>query len=207
MKNNTKPIESNNFRSKSARIAIQKRWKNYDLHKQPDGCKETHKTCSKCMVCMPTRLFSAKNGAKFGVAAWCKKCMYAYQKKNRTKDTETLERYRGYARNYWKNPERKKIANAKQLDRHHKLRLEVLLAYGGQCQCCQEKRHKFLAIDHVDPKTKQGKRECGTALYRKCKLQNYPEQFQILCHNCNMAKGLYGECPHTEEKRQLCKKH
>lgn len=25
---------------------------------------------------------------------------------------------------------------------------------------------------------------------------NYPNGFQVLCHNCNMAKGFYGKCPH-----------
>ena len=27
---------------------------------------------------------------------------------------------------------------------------------------------------------------------------NFPKGFQILCHNCNVAKGLYGECPHEK---------
>ena len=26
---------------------------------------------------------------------------------------------------------------------------------------------------------------------------NFPEGFQLLCNNCNLAKGFYGECPHT----------
>jgi hypothetical protein len=25
---------------------------------------------------------------------------------------------------------------------------------------------------------------------------NYPPDFQILCYNCNCAKGVYGYCPH-----------
>jgi hypothetical protein len=24
----------------------------------------------------------------------------------------------------------------------------------------------------------------------------FPSGFRTLCHNCNMAKGLYGTCPH-----------
>ena len=27
---------------------------------------------------------------------------------------------------------------------------------------------------------------------------NSPKGFQILCHNCNMAKGFYGKCPHQK---------
>ena len=29
----------------------------------------------------------------------------------------------------------------------------------------------------------------------------YPKDgYQLLCHNCNCAKGWYGACPHTEER-------
>lgn len=27
---------------------------------------------------------------------------------------------------------------------------------------------------------------------------NYPKGFQVLCHNCNLAKGFYGKCPHQK---------
>ena len=27
-------------------------------------------------------------------------------------------------------------------------------------------------------------------------VNDYPDGFQVLCHNCNMAKGIYGKCPH-----------
>ena len=30
------------------------------------------------------------------------------------------------------------------------------------------------------------------------KKNNFPKGFQILCHNCNVAKGIYGECPHEK---------
>jgi hypothetical protein len=28
---------------------------------------------------------------------------------------------------------------------------------------------------------------------------NFPDGFQVLCHNCNMSIGLYGYCPHQTE--------
>lgn len=31
------------------------------------------------------------------------------------------------------------------------------------------------------------------------KTNGYPDGFQTLCHNCNMAKGFYGICPHKEK--------
>ena len=27
---------------------------------------------------------------------------------------------------------------------------------------------------------------------------NFPKGFQILCHNCNSAKAVYGKCPHEK---------
>ena len=32
---------------------------------------------------------------------------------------------------------------------------------------------------------------------------NYPEGFQVLCSNCNFAKGKYGSCPHTWEDKNI----
>ena len=34
-------------------------------------------------------------------------------------------------------------------------------------------------------------------MYQWLKANSYPDGFQILCFNCNCAKGAYGECPHT----------
>jgi hypothetical protein len=36
----------------------------------------------------------------------------------------------------------------------------------------------------------------------KCKKEynEFPDGFQVLCHNCNLAKGYYGECPHNSLK-------
>ncbi len=36
----------------------------------------------------------------------------------------------------------------------------------------------------------------GSVLYSWLKKQGYPPGFQVLCHNCNLAKGYYGACPH-----------
>jgi hypothetical protein len=28
----------------------------------------------------------------------------------------------------------------------------------------------------------------------------YPDTFQLLCHNCNLARGFYGTCPHQRHR-------
>jgi hypothetical protein len=79
------------------------------------------------------------------------------------------------------------------------LRAEVIQHYGGCCACCGETEIKFLAIDHLNGGGVAHRRKLGgggQAIYRWIRNNSYPEGFQVLCHNCNTAKGLYGICPH-----------
>ena len=69
------------------------------------------------------------------------------------------------------------------------------------CNCCKEKfSHEFLAIDHIYGRKSMGhKREFGGKdLYNWIIKNKFPDTVQVLCHNCNMAKGLYGKCPHEK---------
>ena len=88
--------------------------------------------------------------------------------------------------------------------KHIDLRMQILTHYGGNppiCKCCGEKEIKFLAIDHIDGFGNAHKRKVGHSdkFYNWIKKNNYPPTLQILCHNCNMAKGFYGKCPHQEK--------
>ena len=82
------------------------------------------------------------------------------------------------------------------------LRSEVLSHYGGACACCGESEPKFLGLDHIDGGGTKHRNELGLrgdAVYGWAKREGYPPIFQVLCHNCNMAKGFYGSCPHGDE--------
>jgi len=72
--------------------------------------------------------------------------------------------------------------------------------YGGKCTCCGETRYEFLAFDHINGSGNKHRRELKGAkrIQQWLKENNYPEGFRILCHNCNLAKGFYGRCPHEE---------
>ena len=37
-------------------------------------------------------------------------------------------------------------------------------------------------------------------LFSILKRKGFPEGYQTLCHNCNLAKGFYGQCPHEQER-------
>lgn len=87
----------------------------------------------------------------------------------------------------------------KERERKRQCRLAALEAYGKVCTCCGEATYEFLAIDHIDGGGKEHRRQLnGTRLEVWLKQNNYPSGFQVLCHNCNMAKGFYGTCPHKK---------
>lgn len=91
-----------------------------------------------------------------------------------------------------------------QKDYQTRLRVDAIEHFGGKCACCGETEPDFLAIDHINNDGAEHRKEIGSdgrALYLWLRRNNYPEGFQVLCHNCNMAKGLYGICPHQERRK------
>ena len=107
---------------------------------------------------------------------------------------------------YWKNVKKESkrhrdyiLRNKEKIkENNKKLRLNALTYYGGnppKCNCCGEKEIKFLTIDHINGGGYQHTKRVGS-IYKWLERNNYPLGFQILCWNCNCAKGLYGKCPH-----------
>ncbi len=71
------------------------------------------------------------------------------------------------------------------------------------CRCCGENFDiDFLSVDHIDGRTHLAKDEKhlrANLLNVWLKKNNFPDGFQILCHNCNFAKGMKknnNKCPH-----------
>lgn len=80
------------------------------------------------------------------------------------------------------------------------LRAEGLAHYGGKCACCGEKTDQFLGIDHMEGGGNKHRATMGrVSIYYWLKKNDYPKGFQVLCHNCNLAKGFYGICPHQSK--------
>jgi hypothetical protein len=78
------------------------------------------------------------------------------------------------------------------------LRLKVVAIYGGRCVCCGEIEPDFLSLDHINNdggQQRSGGNRSGSALY-KYALKERPQDLQLLCYNCNCARGHYGVCPH-----------
>ena len=114
--------------------------------------------------------------------------------------------------------EKAKKRHAKHKVRRDSLRQSVLLGYSKRhsnsdipsCNCCGENSHtEFLAIDHV-----LGRKQMDSVpelvkigyssklkdyfLYEWIVDNNFPEGFQILCHNCNQSKAntKHNSCIH-----------
>ena len=104
-----------------------------------------------------------------------------------------LVRRKAYNEEYRKRPEN--IARVASLRRG--LRQKVIDMYGGKCNCCGETQFEFLAIDHVNGGGRQERETLSSwQLVNKVYKLNGSPEYQILCHNCNSAKGWWGECPH-----------
>ena len=83
-------------------------------------------------------------------------------------------------------------------------RLEVLARYGGTCACCGEDRFVMLTIDHVFGDGALHRKALmsasrsahhGAMIYRWLINNGFPPGFQVLCRNCQAAKGQQSECP------------
>jgi len=105
-----------------------------------------------------------------------------------------------------KDPEKRKAyQKAHQKIWSQRVRLEVLTHYSGgtpQCACCEESRLEFLCIDHIDgggAKHRKAIKTVGVGFYYWLRRNNYPSGYRVLCHNCNMSRGIYGYCPHERE--------
>ena len=106
----------------------------------------------------------------------------------------------------YSDEERKQRRNVIRNKYHKSCRKCVIDHYGGKCACCGENHIEFLAIDHIhgdgnqDRKEKGGNTKLMFFLFREMKEgRDYKDQYQILCHNCNLSLGFYGYCPHNKE--------
>jgi hypothetical protein len=84
-----------------------------------------------------------------------------------------------------------------------KKRSSIMSHYGAKCSCCGETNMSYLTVDHINNDGAEHRKQVTSARMYKWIIDNgFPVNFQILCYNCNCAKGFYGSCPH---KRELSK--
>jgi hypothetical protein len=81
-------------------------------------------------------------------------------------------------------------------NKNRKIRLKVIAHYGGKCVCCGESNWAFLEFDHINNDGNEHRKEVKQVTASWIIANDYPDYLQLLCANCNKAKGLYGKCPH-----------
>jgi hypothetical protein len=83
---------------------------------------------------------------------------------------------------------------------YQRAKAKVIEVYGGKCVCCGETIIEFLTVDHIDGKGSKHRRELkissGGQFYYWLLRNNCPKGFQVMCWNCNHAKGTNRVCPH-----------
>jgi 5-methylcytosine-specific restriction endonuclease McrA len=113
---------------------------------------------------------------------------------------------RSDARRYYAANPGKKLAAVKRC--RDRLRVQVIEHYGGQCACCGEDDLRFLTIEHragvpESHRDAAGRRKTGYGLLVQIVREGFPASIEVLCFNCNQAKGIYGECPHRLTLREV----
>lgn len=85
----------------------------------------------------------------------------------------------------------------RRVDKYRALRDEVIDMYGARCACCGETERMFLSLDHVNNNGWEERRGHSNMVgYKRAK--QYPNEYQVLCHNCNHGRYLNGGiCPHN----------
>jgi hypothetical protein len=77
------------------------------------------------------------------------------------------------------------------------VKLTVFAHFGFKCNCCGETQIMFLSLDHISGIDKSGKSRNKEQIYQECIRDKFDStKYQLLCMNCNFAKGHWGECPH-----------
>lgn len=100
------------------------------------------------------------------------------------------------------NPDK---VRTQKIDYRRRLKAEMVAAYGGGCACCGEEEIDFLTIDHVLDDGKEHRAQFGKntsiRVWADARRQGWPkDRYRVLCFNCNIARSLFGVCPHQRPK-------
>lgn len=131
-------------------------------------------------------------------------CKEHFRKKDKEYRKTRTVIIKNYATEYYKR--NKLVINERNRQRDKEMRLKVIAHYSNGlmcCACCNENTFQFLTIDHINNDGAEHRKTLKNKIYWWLKINGYPEDFQVLCMNCNFAKGMYGKCPHQKEKIQI----
>lgn len=170
-----------------------------------------HSYCRGCLyeasnACRTKRLQPKRDAAKARIASneavLCSVCGCVRQVGKRCTSCVGSKNERYYEAHRYELLDKQKL-------RDFRYREAALNAYGGLCACCGEDNYEFLAIDHIEGggvkqrKELFGSNSSSTRFYRWLAQQGFSSGYRVLCHNCNMALGSYGYCPHQSKQLEV----
>ena len=127
------------------------------------------KQCPRCNNTLSSELFYFKKGI---IDTYCKQCRLQLNSEQQRKKPRT--------------DGARRIASVKD---------KVIAAYGGKCCSCGESCRAFLTLDHVNGGGSMHRRSTrNDGHYVDAVRRGYPEDYQVLCYNCNCVKAYRTGC-------------
>jgi hypothetical protein len=162
------------------------------------------RVCRVCKTPQPLENFYTKTPRKDGSLrheSVCKDCKNAAICRRYASDLAYRDRHDKNTRKWRQN--NADANNDNQRSRSMRVKLETIIAYGGECKCCGETNFEFLTVDHIygggNKQRKALKRAGGHTFYEWLKAQGFPRDlYRLLCFNCNTSYGFWGYCPHQK---------
>lgn len=126
------------------------------------------------------------------VSAAYKKWYEANKETARQKKRETMKRLRAA------NPEKYNAQSAAAKARERERLYEM---YGHVCARCNFNDKRALTLDHIKNNGNTERAELGErGVYRKAKAYHQPEEYQILCMNCQFIKRTEDQCANQHSR-------
>ena len=177
------------------------------------------KKCSQCNIEKDVFEFPSAKRGLHKVHSWCKLCHKEYTQKRRDKNKASYQPgmvSAAICSRCKRELPAEKFTIARDRPnglgfycrecyarKHLEWRMQILRHYTNgnlECACCGETHPEFLSIDHIEgggrKQRAEIKKQGSLAFYIWLRNQRFPPGYQVLCHNCNQAKGFYGICPH-----------
>lgn len=150
---------------------------------------EYNSYCRECYCALKRRIRAEKNNGTFISRKGLPRLT------NEERDI-SAHKLKDYMKNY--RIENKEYLVTQKREARRKARLDGIKEYGGKCTCCGESNEKFLSLEHLKGRQNDELVPMKAAkAWQRLKTLGWPkDNYTILCFNCNMAKGIYGTCPH-----------
>lgn len=141
------------------------------------------------------------------IIRWKGYCQKHYRQLPEIKKRDKIKKHDWYIKNcdltrkrakkhYYKNIQnsRKRVREKQQT-----IKTIILWHYSGgtmRCICCGINGKQFLTLEHIGGGGNKHRKEIGKGSKINWWLlqHNLPKGFEILCWNCNCAKGMHGFC-------------